>query len=712
MTKRLLLTVCLLCSMLSGLSFEWKMGNFNYDERTCAVIGWEGYQPVTRSAEIPRNYYLGETYFTVTEITPGACDNLTQIESLTISENIRKIGRHDLSTIADIENFRNCPKLKKFIVSASNPVLSNDTRGVLTNKDGHSIIRVPQMVETQTNGLFVISTNTPTIYPQAFAGNSSIKTIRIPGETFYFERPLGFNSMVNLESFDNSPLGNEVAVYNGCLYTRSMKTLISMPPKRGITSFVPSPLTVEVADEALANTSSLRELELKNIRKFGKEALRGSAIEQFELPNENVVFGEGMLRDCRKLKSLTVYYSCPIPRDFARGSGLERVSLLGTSDIGKAAFKNCKSLTYFSFGPNNRLDSDSIFAGSGLVNVEYAAGAIPTEGFPMGKAMFADCKELTQVDMSRLVIPAGTEWAPEVANLFVANCPKLEKVIFPRVVSLVGNSDGNTPNFGYDSPLKTLVIKAFYKTPSPAFIYTEGVHTPAVFLLTSDPQVNSWPMRTMFKTEGENVNLRPHIFCESYNMLLTGSHTYDFISPNSSYYIPGGTWENYRQAENEGCTTLEMFQIYFEQRDGKIKVRAQPVLDFVEMLSVTVDNSDYTEFNSIGIAQTNTPMSTAQNITVEYNVQGTRFKTIYPVKDVSSAESVEDDYRGQTQIAIDGRTVRFGEIASYIVVDLSGKVIATGNGHCVELPDAAPGVYLLSLTSAGNSPRNEKILLR
>ncbi len=712
MTKRLLLSVGMLCCLVYASAFEWTMGKFDYEKRTCAIIGWEGFQPISKAVEIPGHYYLGETYFSVTEIAAGACDNLNQIETLTIGENIQQIGPYSNANVADIENFRNCPKLKTFKVSASNQRFAADSRGVLTDKEGKMIMRVPQMVQTETAGSFTIAPTILMVYPEAFAENSTIRSIRLSGGLYYISRPMGFNSMLNLEAFFETQTGNEYTVYGGCLYTRDMKTLVSFPPRKANASFSPSPLTVEVEPQALANTYSLREFDVKNIRKFGKDAFRGSGIAKLELPNEEIIFGEGMLRDCANLKSLTIYHSSSIPRDFARGSGLQRVSLLGSAKIGRSAFKDCASLTGFSFGPDIDLDRDSIFAGSGLVKVEYAAGAITGEDLPMGSATFASCPELTEIDMSGLVIPQGTNKVAVIGTLFAADCPKLEKVSFPRLVSFVGASGGNKPNFGYNSAVKTLILRAFYKTEYPAFIYTEGKHTPAVFLLTSDPQRPTWPMRTMFKTEGNNVSLRPQIFCESYNMRLENPHTYDYVSPNSSYYIPGMTRENYRQAENEGCTTLEMFRIDFQEVGGKVRVQAVPVLDFVNMTAVSVDNSDYTVFNDQGFAQTSSRMSSAREITVEYTVKGIPFKTIYPVSAFSGIDVAAGYELGETEIAIDGRTVRFGVMAEYAVADMSGKTISSGTGHCAELDDAPAGIYILSLRSEGCAPRSVKIALR
>lgn len=119
------------------------MGKFDYEKRTCAIIGWEGFQPMSQAVKIPGHYYLGETYFSVTEIAAGACDNLNQIETLTIGENIQQIGPYSNNNVADIENFRNCPKLKTFKVSASNQRFAADSRGVLTATSRISVITAP-----------------------------------------------------------------------------------------------------------------------------------------------------------------------------------------------------------------------------------------------------------------------------------------------------------------------------------------------------------------------------------------------------------------------------------------------------------------------------------------------------------------------------------------------------------------------------------------
>lgn len=93
MTKRLLLSVGMLCCLVYASAFEWTMGKFDYEKRTCAVIGWEGFQPISKVVEIPGHYYLGETYFSVTEIAAGACDNLNQIETLTIGKIFSRLAR-------------------------------------------------------------------------------------------------------------------------------------------------------------------------------------------------------------------------------------------------------------------------------------------------------------------------------------------------------------------------------------------------------------------------------------------------------------------------------------------------------------------------------------------------------------------------------------------------------------------------------------------
>ena len=139
--------------------------------------------------------------------------------------------------MADIENFRNCPKLKTFKVSASNQRFAADSRGVLTDKEGKMIMRVPQMVQTETAGSFTIAPTTLMVYPEAFAENSTIRSIRLSGGLYYISRPMGFNSMVNLETFFETQTGNEYTVYGGCLYTRDMKTLVSFPPGKPMPVF-------------------------------------------------------------------------------------------------------------------------------------------------------------------------------------------------------------------------------------------------------------------------------------------------------------------------------------------------------------------------------------------------------------------------------------------------------------------------------------------
>ena len=170
-------------------------------------------------------------------------------------------------------------------------------------------------------------------------------------------------------------------------------------------TYVSIPNTVtEIGSYAFAGCESLTSLTLpESIINLGPGFISNTAISNIIIP-KNVTGGgtefAGALDGAKSLKSVTFEYGIKRIPDYmcyaTESSSISSVSMPDTvTEIGKSAFRNCKSLANIRLSSGLININGSAFSGSGLISVD-----IPKTIADIGNYAFEDCKSLQSVIMN------------------------------------------------------------------------------------------------------------------------------------------------------------------------------------------------------------------------------------------------------------------------------------------------------------------------
>lgn len=643
-----LLTLALLFPAVSSHAIDFTFGDFDDAKETCTLTGWSGSQPGSDELlELPVTTYVSGINYKVTKIAAGALDNLTQVRQIKISSYVQQIGNATASVIGDCQNFRNCPELRQILVSTLNPAFTSILDGILVNKQIHTVIRVPECY-TPAGGSTVLRLpdGIYSICEGAFSGNDRLISLGLPSSIMNISRNGGFNDMPTLREFvfNGGIESDYFSIEDKVLYDKNKTSIISYPPMRPGTEFTPPATVKKLAHRSVANTKFLETMNFDGIEEIGKEAFAGSSIKTFSLPYSNITLGEGAVSGSQ-LTSIFLPRKIEVPKNFARDCNeLKTVTMLDIgSEIGDNAFMNCRKLTFFNFSVDKVMTGDSIFAGSGLKEVRFAAGVSPAEGLDLGNAMFANCPDLEIIDMSTIVTRSGTTGVAIGLEL-ASGCPKLKTVLFPKMSYFWASMTQEHPCFGTNPALEKIVIGAFTLTNSNgAPLYYNTTHTsPSIYLCTTDAPRAYWPL-DKFMRLGDGAVVRPLIYSDNYSLLhpIQGSWE-QFIMPNARYYVPGGAYVNYKAATEQGCTVQEMFDINMQQASGNLTIALTSRLGSrIVFKGATVDNDYYALDTNSGSITTTKPYVGSHTIKLEYTVDDVTMTTIY-TEELSEGSSVDE----------------------------------------------------------------------
>lgn len=727
MTRILLALLCLLAS-LGSAAITYTYGDFNKSAKTCTLKGWGGMQPTSGKLTLKETYTEEGVTYTVTAIAPNALDNLTEVTEITIPSGVVRIGEAagvvyatGISfTMASCRNFNNCAKLERFKVASGNKAFTASGAGILMFKGGAAIVRVPEAIVV-TDGTLKMSVSVTGIVPDAFLGNSTIARIALSPQvnltgfdTDHYANNWGFWGMKKLKEFavNGSAVPEEYSIVDGVLYNKKKTTIISFPPHKPVTSFTVPQTVKTIGTSAFRGASKLTSVSLGEVTKIRAYAFNGSGITSINISSKVTWFGTGVFGNCNSLTSLTLPEKVKIPEYFAIDcKSLTTVNLpKGAKDIDTGAFKGCSRLEKFPFNTKTRFFGDSIFAGCGFKTVCFEKGTVPAEDFDLGTAIFADNRQLTQIDLSQVKDNPANPMGFGIPILFASNCPKLRMVHFPNSCAFWGSSNSLRPNFGYNSDVEYIHIGSFSITDSPAIYYDRGEHHPTVYLLTTDAPSKSWPLCRFFQAANNSVCV-PQVYCESYT-LEVGDEPDEYVYPGGNYFIPGGTLDNYSAASEKARHMTEMYRFQPVNNGGKFVLGLSANIDGLVFTKVTANGStDLGLPGSRGIIDTDIDYATIQTITVEYNLRGTPMKTVYPEIKASSGikEAIADT---PPTITVKGREVIFGQDAAYSVCDLSGKLLLTGRGTTADLSSLPTGAYVITSRDACGSSAVTKTILR
>lgn len=672
--RKILLIAFLVLTASSGQAITYKYDKLDEKAKTCRLLSWGGNQPSSGKLVLKDTYEKDGVTYRITAIAPHALDNLTEVTEITIGANIEEIGSNCYGTPwASAENFYNCNKLTTFRVSADNDFYTATTNGLLIRKrrDEYILVRVPQKFST-TNGKLMLGSSIEDIARNAFSGNSTITTLVLPPDLSTQYIAGAFTGMKKLAAFEVNKNNRDLEAVNGVLYTADRKTLVAFPQAAAATSItLPSSVTT-IGECAFQGCRNLNQIELSKVTAIRKNAFANSALMVLTIPATVKEIEAGAFRESKKL---------------------EVVDFRGKIKLSDAVFKDCKNLASVNFSPDIQMSRDSIFDGTGFTKISFKAGVEEIgewwEGSGIGSYSFADCANLTELDLSKY----NDNGSLAIIGLKVtANCPKLTTVRLPKFTGFAG-SGGDASNFGTNSNISTIVIGKFRRVGTPMLYYTSGKHLINIYNQATANGVKYSPFAYFFTILPEATVTRRY-YIDAYRLDTGAGYTY--VDPGAEYFIPGGTIGNYKDAvETPGCSVREIYNINLDLANGRVYLESK-MPPRIAFKSVEVDGNAPT-LVSQGYAPVGATLSTGTTLTVKYTMDGVDFQTDYPLEELRNA--------GVDDIIADAVPL------SYKIHTLAGITVADGEGS-PDFSALAPGVYIVTTRLSDGRTHTEKHLVR
>lgn len=723
MLKKLLLFACV-ATGLGASAIEFQYGNFDATAKTCTLTGWTGSLPTATRLNIPAQVPQGSTMYTVSAIAEHALDNLTNITEIVIPYGVSTIGRvvseisssGNQTVIGDCSNFAGCPNLTKILVNTDNEHFASTASGLLYSKKMTVLLKVPQNVAT-SSGAFSIPDGTKTMCPMAFAENTTITTLTLPASTTISTSVQeGFNRMTKLRQFVSSGTSSNFAVVDGVLFSANKDALYSFPPLKQAMSYIVPSTVKTLGYECFANTANLYRVDMTSVTLVKSGAFYRSGVTSLEFPSTVTTYGENAVRACPRLGSLTIGGNARILENFARDcTQLTSVNFRGKGvNIWKSAFKDCHKLETVNFSADLIMDHDSIFAGCGFKEIKFGKSTYAGD-YDLGAAIFDSCSYLTKVDMSEVTLtPTSNRPNPAfgIPVAFVTNCPKLDTVIFNQNTAFWASNAMYAQNFGYNSPVKTMVLGSFILAPDHNILcYTAPGQSCKVYMRTTDATWQSWPMNEIFKIDG-NGTYSSTIYCEAYSMEIPGKPM-NFFNSGSTYYVPGNC-PSYDVISGSVNRFFRMYDYRNVNASGKFRLNLARLIAEVDFTKVVInDTQEFTLPDPYyGYILTNIPYEDVNSVTVYYTVNGVEMKTTYPKPEATALKLVEEDGELLLSIELSGRKAQLSADSEYEVFDLRGATVARGFGSEIDLEPVAAGVYVVRATDTNGHTGVAKLHLR
>lgn len=651
MLKKIVFSLSLLLlQAASANAIIFKFGKLNASAKTCVITGWGGTQPSSGKLAIPDSYTENGVKYSVAGVAVNALNGLDQVVEITIPESVRTIGSSSQpEDIEGIQNFQNCPSLKKFIVKSGNKKFKASAGGVLLSANGERLYRVPEAMDVDASGEFIVGKSVLFITDGAFADNARISTIVFSEELIEFADFPGFNSMKKLKAFSFSSPNDRYYISDGALIHTNLKSLLFYPPARTqqnvsinadlkyvgpyafaatkhlVSISLPQKL-VELQDYAFAN-SSIKEIDMpRKLKYVGTHCFAGSGLEKIDYytPSESDMAAENIFAGCKYLTSITIHGSgYELNPGFARDCPrLKSVSFAGRApvEIRESAFKNCVSLVNFPFGEKIDMDfNDSIFANTGFDLLLFSGRA---ENYMFGPYSFHGCKKLASVDFSNVSVSKDAPLV--VPTRFIAGVPALKEVRFPAYTTFVGSTDDEiSPNFGPGVKPSKIVIGAFQSVNDAIFGIASGKWRPDVYVKTTDAVAKYAPTEMLFSVIDGDASIKARMFCERAVPFR------DYASPYATFYVPGGCSDNYSRVAEIGGSVKEMFSISAADAAGNMMISVKPNFDFVVPTYVLFNEKTGGKPKKDGTIDIGIAFDKVETVRVDYTVNGEKMSTLY-----------------------------------------------------------------------------------
>lgn len=354
--------------------------------------------------------------------------------------------------------------------------------------------------------------NVVTIKKQAFYGNKTLKSVRLP-DTVRFLGKEAFHACRALSEIDAgmSVCGIDItAVKNTQWWRNQNQGLICLggcvlgynaPRGAGPASIIIPDGMIEIVDDAnlgddgssmTGKRSKLTEVELPDsIVYIGKNAFCESSIEEISLPNGLKVIGPRAFRNTLLSKVVlpngieeigaSAFENCKltnvkipgtileVPESAFEGNKtLESVVVeSGATSIAKRAFADCGTLSTVEIPSSiKEIDSSAFFNCTTISSL-----MLPSDKFSVPSQFGASSTKIT-----KLVVSMGSE---SVVQGFAAALPNLEAVTIPATVKEIGSgaflkcSKLKYIEFEGDEPSK-IAANAFKGTPNETVIYAKS----------------------------------------------------------------------------------------------------------------------------------------------------------------------------------------------------------------------------------------------
>lgn len=728
--RKVLFLVAIAAFGINASAMIYNCDKFNTSTKTCRLIGWSGNQPTSGKLKLPSSFTHsdGITY-TITVVEDHALDNLTDVTEITIPATYKEIGGLSSPNVVNsvTKNFMNCPNLKLYKVEQGSSIVEASDDGILYLKGKKELLNVPAKYETLT-GTFLVPEECKNISKDAFAGNSTIKTIGLSRDIEVFDNG-GLNRMTNLGKIQLiSAKDNDLSLNSGVLIYK--KRVVSAPPVGGfITYTIPDGIN-EISPYAFYDCHLLTSIKIpSSVKKIGENAFGKSGLEALTIPASVEEYGKKMVAECTALENVKFESRLPLVPDRFAENCQKLTSIVSSYPIvkvGEAAFKNCRSLKEFPFRGETVLSEDSSFYNTGLEKVVFEESTIAD--YFSGENLFAYCRNLTEIDFSKLImeyVDADLAIGPGYA----ANCLKLKKIKFGDYTGFwhYNQNDRPTPPaFGYSCVVDTIFISTTGAVVGPQFIYSSSAekrhYTPKVYATTTknfgySPLYNSLPIGRMFNA-GNGATVAPVVYLDAYVLTQPSWPDYvDYVIPDATYFIPGGTSSNYHLARERGNKVFEMFKISFTKtirNNMKIKVSTLKETDVEEWPEISdfvaIFNDESTVYAD-GNGEMVSPQSynSVSKVRLSYKVNGTYFLTDYTDSHWTASGITLTENEADWKLT--DKRVEFENFMEFEIFSADGKSILKGSGTSVDLTSFSSGIFFLNYHNQDKKSNTIKIKL-
>lgn len=687
MLRKFLIAAACVCA-LSSNAIIWHYGSLNTSKKTCALTSWSGSQPSSGKLTIPDTYVENGVTYKVTTIASHALDNLTTVKEIVIGANVENIGtmvnEESINLNGVSENFLNCPMLEKFTVSADNQMFKSTNRGALYLKKHQCLFRVPQNMVV-SNNTYKLPDDLNHISPMAFAENTTITTLRIPGSA-----TVGYNGGLNKTNIAEYELTSDpfsIDLIDGALVSTTFDWyLISVPPATKSSYINLTEKVKTLKDESCMNCVNLKGLNIPAVTSIDKRVFDGSGLETISFPSTISIFDTECMARAKNLKTINfAAQNIRLMVGFARDcSALETVTTVYPfREIEDAAFKNCRNLRTFPFSGATEMEGDSIFYNCGFDKIVYDDSYNCDDWG--GNNLFCANRFLTEIDATAV---QGTEenvfvLAPPVAK----GCQQLAILKLPLFSSFVhyGITDGTTmkiPAFE-NVPLMHIEVGDFWAHEGDVvFSYSPingntDVRPNMYIAVTRTYDLNRdktcWPLKGIFAGNNGAV-VTPNFYIDAYKPAD------NYVAERGTYYIPGGCKGNYSGVVEAGLPIYELYRLDVTKSGGHLRVEAIPASGVTDM---KVKVNDGSQFSFVNYRFTSDEKyEDVTSFTIYYKVNGIQFSTLYEPEfwTATGVESVEAEETGEfTVYDLAGNVLYTGDALSteaglYIIKDKGGKV--------------------------------------